>query len=102
MEPSNSNYKIEITSLKKYGENWQGQVKINDKYDHVITIDPPYHKSNQSRSLNENHAKDILLWSIDFLLKREPPAAILPEFNLSKINDYFPEFDKEIKNIYDR
>ena len=34
--------------------------------------------------------------SILFLLDREPAAAILPEFNLTVIADYFPDYPQEI------
>ena len=34
--------------------------------------------------------------SFEFLLKREPNTSILPAFELSIINNYFPEFENEI------
>ena len=34
--------------------------------------------------------------SIAFLLDKEPAAAILPEFSLAQIADYFPDYPQEI------
>jgi hypothetical protein len=35
--------------------------------------------------------------AFDFLLARESPSQILPRFDLSDIQGYFPEFDREIQ-----
>ncbi len=35
--------------------------------------------------------------SFEFLLLREPPTSILRRFDLSAIQRYFPEFDREIR-----
>jgi hypothetical protein len=35
--------------------------------------------------------------SFDFLLEREPPSAILPEFDLELIGRYFPEWEAHIE-----
>ena len=34
--------------------------------------------------------------SVSFLLEREPVTSILPEFELSVISQYFPEYDEEL------
>ena len=34
--------------------------------------------------------------SVAFLLEKEPATAILPEFNLAQIADYFPDYPEEI------
>lgn len=34
--------------------------------------------------------------SFNFLLEREPPSAILPEFDLTVISRYFPEYPEEV------
>lgn len=36
--------------------------------------------------------------SFEFLLEREPAAAILGEFDLDVISRYFPEYETEIRN----
>ncbi len=35
--------------------------------------------------------------SFEFLLEREPPGSILPEFPLSTISDYFPDYLDELR-----
>lgn len=36
--------------------------------------------------------------SFDFLLEREPKESILKRFSLSKILEYFPEYEREIRS----
>jgi hypothetical protein len=37
--------------------------------------------------------------SFEFLLDRESKDSILQQFDVAKINDYFPEYEKEMKRI---
>jgi hypothetical protein len=37
--------------------------------------------------------------SLDYLLQREPPSSILPEFTLEDIGRYFPEYPDEIRAL---
>ena len=39
----------------------------------------------------------IVRETIDFLLEREPATSILPEFSLSDVSRYFPEFAEELQ-----
>ncbi len=41
--------------------------------------------------------EDLVGRSFDFLLRREPPTSILRTFDLSAIQRYFPEYDREIR-----
>jgi len=41
--------------------------------------------------------EDLVRRSFDFLLEREPPGSILPRFDLSVIERYFPEYDQKLK-----
>jgi len=43
--------------------------------------------------------KDLIIKSFEFLLLRESNQSILKEFNLEVINQYFPEYNNEIKKI---
>jgi hypothetical protein len=36
--------------------------------------------------------------SFEFLLEREPNTSILPEFDLSVIQRYFPEYERTIRS----
>ena len=42
---------------------------------------------------NKKDVEDLVSRSFDFLLEREPPSSILPKFELSVIQRYFPDFD---------
>jgi hypothetical protein len=39
----------------------------------------------------------IVRETIDFLLEREPATALLPEFSLTDVSRYFPEFPEELQ-----
>ena len=39
----------------------------------------------------------VLVVSFRFLLEREPNTAILPEFDLPVIGEYFPEYEREMR-----
>ena len=39
----------------------------------------------------------IVRETIDFLLEREPASSILPEFSLTDVSGYFPEFPEELQ-----
>ncbi|MFA5954926.1 MAG: hypothetical protein WC817_05365, partial [Patescibacteria group bacterium] len=42
-------------------------------------------------------AQDLIEATFDFLLKREGNESILPEFDLSDISEFFPEFEGVIR-----
>jgi hypothetical protein len=42
-------------------------------------------------------ADELIRRSFEFLLAREPKESILPEFDLSVIERYFPEYERELK-----
>jgi hypothetical protein len=41
--------------------------------------------------------EEFIKKSFEFLLERESKDSILRQFNISQINDFFPEYEKEIK-----
>jgi hypothetical protein len=50
--------------------------------------------------LTENgriNPEEFIKKSFEFLLERESKDSILRQFNISQINDFFPEYEKEIK-----
>lgn len=47
--------------------------------------------------LGEADEPRLLRASFEFLLEREPASAILSEFDLDVISDYFPEYPTEIR-----
>ena len=70
-------------------------VNIEDKVEttHTIELDDTYHLKLTKGKLEK---KQLILLSIQFLLKREPNTAILSSFELKLISTYFPEFENEI------
>ena len=79
--------------------------KINDRQfhvtvdkatttEHTVTVDPKYYR----RLTGENVSREELVErSFEFLLDREPNTAILSEFALPVINDYFPKYEKTMR-----
>ena len=63
---------------------------------HTVTLHPRYYKMLTGGSVTE---KELIAASFEFLLTKESNDAILPEFELSDISQYFPEYEKEIKKI---
>jgi len=45
-------------------------------------------------------AESLVRASFEFLLEREPKESILPQFNLTVIGRYFPEYEKEIRKKF--
>ena len=41
----------------------------------------------------------VLMQAFKFLLEREPSTSILPEFDLTDVSQYFPEFEAELKAL---
>ena len=41
--------------------------------------------------------EELVRWSFEFLLEREPKESILGRFDLSVISRYFPEYEREIE-----
>jgi len=62
--------------------------------EHVVTLDDEYY---QYLTDGEMTREELIELSFGFLLEREAKESILPRFNLRIINNYFPEFEKEIK-----
>lgn len=65
------------------------------KTQHAVTLDDNYHQAlTQGKVTKEELIKE----SFEFLLRREPKESILSKFDLKIINNYFPEFEKDIKH----
>jgi hypothetical protein len=91
-----------ITSPPLDDKSWKYNVEITEsdgsgsKTDHQVTLDRDYYMNltEKGRVIPEEFIKK----SFEFLLSRETKDSVLRQFNISQINDYFPEFEKEIKN----
>ena len=81
--------------------SWRYEVEVTESVGsgsettHEVTMDKDYYMD-----LTENGRiipKGFVKKSFEFLLERESKDSILRQFNISEINDFFPEYEKEIK-----
>lgn len=61
---------------------------------HLVTL-----KSDDYEKLaaGQVSAEELVRWSFEFLLEREPKESILNKFDLPVIGRYFPEYEAEIR-----
>jgi hypothetical protein len=86
--------------------SWRYEVEVTEsdgsgsQTTHQVTMDKDYYMdlTERRRTIPEEFIKK----SFEFLLERESKDSILREFNISQINDFFPEYEKEIKKVLDR
>lgn len=83
-------------------KSWRYNVEITEsdgsgsKTDHQVTMDRDYYMNltEKGRVIPEEFIKK----SFEFLLNRESKDSVLKQFDIALIIEYFPEFEKEIKN----
>jgi hypothetical protein len=78
-------YEIEITESDGSGSQTTHQVTMDKNYYMDMT--------ENGRIIPEEFIKK----SFEFLLERESKDSILRRFDIAQINDFFPEYEKEIK-----
>ena len=64
--------------------------------EHLVLLNDNFYQSITNGKITK---KDLIIKSFKFLLLRESNQSILKEFNLEVINQYFPEYNNEIKKI---
>ena len=77
-------------------DGWTCEIQVEDagrRTNHAVTVS----KSELDRWGGGSGVETLVRRSFDFLLEREPASSILPRFELSAIQRYFPEFDREIR-----
>lgn len=62
------------------------------KTHHTVTVSA----AELARWGREGDVETLVRRSFDFLLEREPATAILRRFDLSAVQRYFPEYDREM------
>ena len=93
--------RISVTTSTPVGDNtWRYIVGViesdgsGSKTNHEVTMNKEYYLAQTGgRIIPEEFVKK----SFEFLLEREDKNSILQRFDITQINDYFPEFEKEIK-----
>ena len=68
-------------------------VKVEEK-EYNVGLDDEYWQDLTGGKIAK---EELIKKSFEFLLEREPKESILSRFNLRIINQYFPEFEEEIR-----
>lgn len=82
------------------GEGWGCTVTVRDDRStstHQVTVG----SEDATRLAAASDARDVerlVYETFDFLLEREPKESILPSFDLSVVNRYFPDYEHEIQS----
>ena len=71
------------------------EVKVSSRTStlHKVNLNDNIYKKMTNKRISKLKLIEL---SFEFLLKREPNTSIMPAFELSIINNYFPEFENEI------
>lgn len=64
---------------------------------HTVNVDPVYYEKLTG---GEASPEVLVQKSFEFLLEREPNTAILRRFDLPDINQFFGEYEEEIKKEF--
>jgi len=73
------------------------EVEVGDgvsKTNHVVSLDDSYYMDLTGGKVGK---EELIKESFEFLLEREPKETILSKFDLSVIQQYFPEYEKTIR-----
>ena len=84
-----------ITELSK--DKFEITVKANLITKHIVFVtDEILFKLTKNKVSKE----DLLNFSFNFLLEREPNTSILDSFDLTVISKYFPEYTKKVNDKF--
>ena len=85
---------MDIQVRQRNDEEYLVTIKEDDDSvsDHVVTLDEEYY-----HKLSNDSEEEFIKECFEFLLAREPKEHIMQGFNIKEIQDYFPEFEKTIK-----
>lgn len=102
VEATDSYIRLKLITVHaaRSGGDWVCQVALElrgRRTEHTVTVSPASLARWGAGSEPED-VEDLVRRSFEFLLEREPPSAILREFELSVIETYFPEYDELIRS----
>ena len=86
-------YKLKIDIKKIDNDNFEVKVLNRTTTSHKVNLDDNIYKKMTNKKISKLKLIEL---SFEFLLKRESNTSILSAFELSIINNYFPEFENEI------
>ncbi len=84
---------ISIKNETKTDGGWIYEVDITG-FQFTVTLDEGYW---QRLTDSVGKPADLVKKSFEFLLSHEPIESILPRFDLRDIQNFFPEFEREIR-----
>ena len=71
-------------------------VHSKTKSRHSVTLSDEYANKLVAGKITKNQ---LIRFSFEFLLEREPNTSILKSFDLHEITNYFPEFQSSVKSL---
>ncbi len=94
METAILGEKMKPISIEKIdGSHYQVTIHHAHVTTHIVTVTPDY---AQKLTGSKENVEKLLERSFEFLLEREPNTSILRSFELSVINSYFNDYEREI------
>ena len=81
------------------GDAWECRVTLTEGKSqtvHTVTVERTYRDKLVG---TEVPVEQLVLKSFEFLLTREPKESILRSFTLPVIGRYFPEYEREIRQL---
>ena len=98
--PSYINLDLISVHASRSGGGWVCQVAVElrgQRTEHTVTVSPAS-LARWGAGAQPEDVEDLVRRSFEFLLEREPPSAILRQFDLAVIETYFPEYDELIRS----
>lgn len=92
---------INVNIIKDDENAWELEVTISgveEETRHKVLLFKEYYSKIVTG--NNISVEKLVKLSIEFLLERESQSSILSEFDLKIINNYFPEFEDEVKTRF--
>lgn len=87
---------VDIITQNSREDGWEFTVQTDDKTKHTVTVPAEYY---QEVTGGEVSPRELVKQSFTFLLAREPAEAILSEFSLPTIENYFPEYPEAMRTV---
>lgn len=84
--------KIKVNQINDNDADYAFEVRIED-YKYKVTFTDEYYKKQAGGKISP---EELVKKSFEFLLEREGPQSILPEFDLPTIQKYFPDYEPQI------
>ena len=78
-------------------DNFKVIVSQKSTTEHYVTASKDFLSQFSKYNLSP---EDIVKYSFEFLLDREPNTSILKKFDITLISNYFPDFTKTIKEYF--